>query len=352
MADHTMALLQHQTKLYMVDAHELSKDLFYQQALRNFEHFDSLSLSTPVQVEELAMMALDLEEAAGRWEPSEETSKRDTAVLLAGLLQDKADLLRDCVSIDIDEKGLPILLESYVPDLGALPSLIMSLGRDVEWEDEKDCFETLAQVLAEFFAVQAPLVDQPPAGGAGTGVEANGLTVGAQAQLAEGPKTEGVDAALEPLVVSPADSEKERGEGGEGGSGMGEGRGEESTAEGAPVGVGVGGRAELEQEAGRQPPQESATIQPPDSATTQLQEEDDELECPASPMVEGEQDESGTTQVVAAGVKAEATRGWSVKHVVFPAFKSLLCPSRVRATDGTCVQVAALEKLYRIFERC
>ena len=31
MADDTLALVQHQTKLYLVDAHQLARDLFYQQ---------------------------------------------------------------------------------------------------------------------------------------------------------------------------------------------------------------------------------------------------------------------------------------------------------------------------------
>lgn len=43
---------------------------------------------------------------------------------------------------------------------------------------------------------------------------------------------------------------------------------------------------------------------------------------------------------------------WTLEHVVFPALRSCLRPSKARATDGSIVQVAALEKLYRIFERC
>ncbi len=31
MADETLAIVQHQTKLYLVNGHQLSRDLFYQQ---------------------------------------------------------------------------------------------------------------------------------------------------------------------------------------------------------------------------------------------------------------------------------------------------------------------------------
>jgi DNA mismatch repair protein MLH1 len=39
-------------------------------------------------------------------------------------------------------------------------------------------------------------------------------------------------------------------------------------------------------------------------------------------------------------------------QVVLPAMRTCVKPGRQRAGDGCCVLVAALEKLYRIFERC
>jgi DNA mismatch repair protein MLH1 len=41
-----------------------------------------------------------------------------------------------------------------------------------------------------------------------------------------------------------------------------------------------------------------------------------------------------------------------ITQVLFPALRTKLRPTRERATDGTLVLVTALEKLYRIFERC
>lgn len=41
-----------------------------------------------------------------------------------------------------------MLLEGHAPDLARLPDLLMALARDVEWEEERECFRTLAGVGA------------------------------------------------------------------------------------------------------------------------------------------------------------------------------------------------------------
>lgn len=43
---------------------------------------------------------------------------------------------------------------------------------------------------------------------------------------------------------------------------------------------------------------------------------------------------------------------WRVRHVVLPALRAFLKPPRRRATDGSVIQVASLERMYRVFERC
>jgi DNA mismatch repair protein MLH1 len=43
---------------------------------------------------------------------------------------------------------------------------------------------------------------------------------------------------------------------------------------------------------------------------------------------------------------------WLIQHVVLPASRTVLVPPKTWATDGTVIQVACLENLYKIFERC
>jgi hypothetical protein len=41
-----------------------------------------------------------------------------------------------------------------------------------------------------------------------------------------------------------------------------------------------------------------------------------------------------------------------VQDVLFPAFRSMLLPPRDFVTNQAVTEVAALEKLYKVFERC
>jgi len=41
-----------------------------------------------------------------------------------------------------------------------------------------------------------------------------------------------------------------------------------------------------------------------------------------------------------------------IQHTLLPSMRVLLKPSTRRASDATVVQVASLERLYKIFERC
>ena len=81
-------------------------------------------------------------------------SKEEVAPLVQQLLQDKAALLKECFAIQVTSEGLltglPQLIEGHSPDLSRLPYFVLQLARDVDWENEKECFRGLAQVCFQY----------------------------------------------------------------------------------------------------------------------------------------------------------------------------------------------------------
>eukprot|EP01012_Entosiphon_sulcatum_P024156 TRINITY_DN29334_c0_g1_i1.p1 TRINITY_DN29334_c0_g1~~TRINITY_DN29334_c0_g1_i1.p1 ORF type:complete len:740 (-),score=80.00 TRINITY_DN29334_c0_g1_i1:13-2208(-) len=59
---------------------------------------------------------------------------------------------------------------------------------------------------------------------------------------------------------------------------------------------------------------------------------------------------STTTDAMSGGTPSELR--WLAQHVILPACRAVLVPPTRWATDGTVVQIACLESLYKVFERC
>eukprot|EP00850_Spirogloea_muscicola_P020491 SM000217S06873 [mRNA] locus=s217:172151:179282:- [translate_table: standard] len=262
MADDDFALIQHKTKLYLVNVVTLSKELFYQQVIRRFSHFNAIKLSSPAPLLELLLMALDDEEHLGNWQEND-GPKEKIAELNKELLLCKAEMLREYFAIDIDEAGnlhtIPLVLDQHTPDLDHLPQFVLSLSNNVDWESEKECFDSVATVIAEFYCCHPPLLPSPNAK---------------------------VEVALKNDVASQEQVDVAR----------------ESTVH------------------------------------------DEAAGC--------EGDVEGGSAYLAGAEVAWAQREWTIQHLLLPAMKFFLVPPTHLATDGTFVQIAALENLYKIFERC
>lgn len=160
-----LALIQHQTGLYLSNTRRLSEELFYQICLFNFGNFGYYQLAEPILVEDLALMAL--ENPLSEWSP-DDGSKERLSSRCASFLKAKAKLLDDYFSIKIvcekmedkSEKiyleALPMLLENYEPNLNELPLFLIRLATEVEWKSEMNCFDTISRQLALFYATKNP----------------------------------------------------------------------------------------------------------------------------------------------------------------------------------------------------
>lgn len=284
--DHPVAFLQHRTQLFLVDPVRLTHDLFYQQTINRFNHFDRIQLQPPLPLYDLMMMAMDLEEAAGRWKP-EDGDKEEISQLVCQLVSQHSTMLSEYFSIDITGDhllaSLPVLVDQYIPPLNYLPDFILALGRDVNWKEEKSCFRGIAQALADLYAIRAELL-RDKSSTSNTAQGHPGVPEGAEC----GGTSKGSLGSVENIPNNPTAMAEVAGDG---------------PADAAPTGK-------------------------------QLAEE--------GPVThQGPPGDSGCPDY-----------NWTLKHVLFPAMKVFLRPSRSRATDGTVILVTSLEKLYRVFERC
>ncbi|XP_041590207.1 DNA mismatch repair protein Mlh1 isoform X3 [Vulpes lagopus] len=155
------ALAQHQTKLYLLNTTKLSEELFYQILIYDFANFGVLRLSEPAPLFELAMLALDSPESG--W-TEEDGPKEGLAEYIVEFLKKKAEMLADYFSLEIDEEGnligLPLLIDNYVPPLEGLPIFILRLATEVNWDEEKECFESLSKECAMFYSIRKQYVSE------------------------------------------------------------------------------------------------------------------------------------------------------------------------------------------------
>ncbi|XP_020110363.1 DNA mismatch repair protein MLH1-like [Ananas comosus] len=257
LADDVFALLQHNTLLYLVNVVNVSKELMYQQVIRRFAHFNAIQLSEPAPLQDLLMMALKEEDLES---PADENDdlKQKIAEMNTELLKQKAEMLEEYFCINIDQDGnlmrLPVILDQHTPDMDRLPEFLLSLGNDVDWENEKECFQTVSAVLGNFYAVHPPFLPNP--------------------------SEDGIQYYKKNVDKMPTDEDAQN------------------------------------------------------RLTNSGKEEDVDHE------------------LLAEAETAWAQREWTIQHVLFPSMRLFLKPPKSLATNGTFIQVASLEKLYRIFERC
>ncbi|KAI2528811.1 mutL homolog 1, partial [Homo sapiens] len=124
------ALAQHQTKLYLLNTTKLSEELFYQILIYDFANFGVLRLSEPAPLFDLAMLALDSPESG--W-TEEDGPKEGLAEYIVEFLKKKAEMLADYFSLEIDE---------------------------VNWDEEKECFESLSKECAMFYSIRKQYISE------------------------------------------------------------------------------------------------------------------------------------------------------------------------------------------------
>jgi len=165
--DGQRSVIQAGTKLLLVSHTALSREMFYQQALRLFANNMVFQLQPPAPVEALLLRGLQdpLVSSACRRPLSQLT---ELAAQGARLLFSKAAMLQEYFGVIIKEDGgqrvlagLPRLVDGHTPEAQAIPELLTRLAWGVQWSAETPCFQGIAQVLAVAYS-RLPSMQAPP----------------------------------------------------------------------------------------------------------------------------------------------------------------------------------------------
>jgi len=152
------SLVQHGTRLLLVDHAHLLRDLHYQLVLRRFAELDVYQLAAPVDLESYLTAALVEEVETGRLDPGEHAGGVESlAAAAVALLVSKAPLLEEYFNIRIHPEhrtltGLPVLVRGVTPLPEELPTFLLNLATGTNWEDEMECFRTVALALAAYYS--------------------------------------------------------------------------------------------------------------------------------------------------------------------------------------------------------
>ncbi|CAI4035638.1 hypothetical protein SMKI_13G2890 [Saccharomyces mikatae IFO 1815] len=147
-----LAAIQHDLKLFLIDYGSVCYELFYQIGLTDFANFGKINLLSTDGSDDIILYNL-LSEFDGL---KDELSKEK----LISKIWDMSSMLNEYYSIELVNdstdndlkfvklKTLPLLLRGYIPSLTKLPFFIYRLGNEVNWEDERDCLDSILREIA------------------------------------------------------------------------------------------------------------------------------------------------------------------------------------------------------------
>uniref|UniRef100_A0A336M241 CSON010758 protein n=1 Tax=Culicoides sonorensis TaxID=179676 RepID=A0A336M241_CULSO len=146
--DRERALIQHNTELYF-------EELFSQQIIYNLENFGTLNLDPPLDLRELILLALN-EHNISETQPSTTVDLKTQAELIQVTLCTKSQILEKFFNIIVTASGellsLPRIVEGHTPNFAYLPNFILNLALCVDWDNEKQCFDTFSKVAGKFYS--------------------------------------------------------------------------------------------------------------------------------------------------------------------------------------------------------
>ncbi|KAI5198412.1 DNA mismatch repair protein MutL [Aureobasidium subglaciale] len=153
-----IAAVQSGVKLYLVDYGMVCTEFFYQLGLSDFSNFGTIKFKQPLSVADLLRIGAEYERSRTPIDDQELDWNEVVQVTLDQLVQSRG-MLNEYFAFDISEDGellsIPLILKGYMPCLAKLPTFLLRLGPHVNWDEEKDCFDSFLRELASFYSPEA-----------------------------------------------------------------------------------------------------------------------------------------------------------------------------------------------------
>ncbi|KAJ3135190.1 DNA mismatch repair protein [Physocladia obscura] len=159
--DDRWILVQYQTKLYIMDIEEISREFFYQLVLHGFSNFGIMKLETPCSIKPLIFLALEEENDVNQ-RLDELQDPEDIATKIIDTLSERREMIAEYFGVVFSDDGaeiqaLPVILSGYTPNLAKLPIFLLRLGTEVDWSEEEICFDNFSAELGLFYACEPPV---------------------------------------------------------------------------------------------------------------------------------------------------------------------------------------------------
>jgi DNA mismatch repair protein MLH1 len=153
-----IAAIQGGVKLFLVDYGMLCNEYFYQVGLTDFANYGSIRFNPPLPLHDLLREGAEQEKnKAG--DAADEVDWDEVVEAVKEQLIGKAALLAEYFSMEITPEGelcsIPLLMKDYTPSIAKLPEFLLRLGPHVNWNEEKECFQTLLREIASFYVPES-----------------------------------------------------------------------------------------------------------------------------------------------------------------------------------------------------
>lgn len=150
-----LATIQSGVKLFLIDYGRACSEYFYQLGLTDFGNFGTIRFSPALDLRELLEIAVESEIKHTPQPQSDDVDPEELIDRIAEQLIERREMLLEYFSLEISPAGelmsIPLLIKGYSPPIVKLPQFLLRLGPRVDWNSEKNCFDTFLKELASFY---------------------------------------------------------------------------------------------------------------------------------------------------------------------------------------------------------